>query len=216
MGTKKITILGFSEGYITMLFDMSNDTEFEIIDNLNIYNRDGIFNPDVSYTVNNEFLFDPNKKYLYGSGKSQTRSILKNKFDIPLENLSTVISDDSFVSNTSKIGSGCVINPKCTIAGKTIIGDNVFINRNVSIGHHTIIGNNTSINPGVNIAGHIEIGENCQIGMGATILDHIKIGNNTVIGAGSVVTKDVPDNVVAYGVPSKIIKNNVTYNNTTI
>ena len=40
------------------------------------------------------------------------------------------------------------------------------------------------------------------------IIDGIKIGRNSVIGAGSVVTKDIPDNVVAYGNPCKIIREN--------
>jgi acetyltransferase-like isoleucine patch superfamily enzyme len=44
--------------------------------------------------------------------------------------------------------------------------------------------------------------------MGVNILDGIKIGKNTIIGAGSVVTKDIPDNVVAYGSPCKIIRDN--------
>jgi len=209
MEIEKITILGCSDAYLTMLFDFTNNIEFEIIDNLNVYNHDRIFNPKTKFNIINDFVFDPSKKYLYGSGKTETRNKIKETFKIPLINLTTVISENSFISNTTVIGLGCVINPNCTIAGKTYIGDNVFINRNVSIGHHTIIGNNTSINPGVNIAGNVIIGDNCQIGIGATILDNITIGNNTIIGAGSLVTKDVPNNVIAYGNPCKIIKNNV-------
>ena len=48
-----------------------------------------------------------------------------------------------------------------------------------------------------------------MIGAGATILPRIKIGRNVVIGAGAVVTKDIPDSVVAFGSPAKIIKENV-------
>jgi acetyltransferase-like isoleucine patch superfamily enzyme len=44
--------------------------------------------------------------------------------------------------------------------------------------------------------------------MGTNILNQVKIGKNTIIGAGSVVTKDIPDNVVAYGSPCKIIRDN--------
>jgi maltose O-acetyltransferase len=50
------------------------------------------------------------------------------------------------------------------------------------------------------------IGDGATIGMGSNILNQVKIGKNTVIGAGSVVTKDIPDNVVAYGNPCKIIR----------
>ena len=65
-----------------------------------------------------------------------------------------------------------------------------------------------TINPGVNIAGNVTIGEGCQIGIGANIIDGVKIGDNTIIGAGSLVTKNIPDNVVAYGNPCKIIRKN--------
>jgi acetyltransferase-like isoleucine patch superfamily enzyme len=46
--------------------------------------------------------------------------------------------------------------------------------------------------------------------MGVNIIDGIKVGKNTIIGAGSVVTRDIPDNVVAYGSPCKIIRDNET------
>jgi acetyltransferase-like isoleucine patch superfamily enzyme len=45
-----------------------------------------------------------------------------------------------------------------------------------------------------------------QIGANSTILPDVKIGKNVVIGAGSVVTKNIPDNCMALGVPAKIIK----------
>jgi acetyltransferase-like isoleucine patch superfamily enzyme len=44
--------------------------------------------------------------------------------------------------------------------------------------------------------------------MGSNIIDNVKIGKNVIIGAGSLVTKDIPDNVVAYGNPCKIVRKN--------
>jgi maltose O-acetyltransferase len=52
----------------------------------------------------------------------------------------------------------------------------------------------------------IEIGSDCWIGGGAIILPGVKIGSKTVIGAGSVVTRDVPDGVVAAGNPCRIVR----------
>jgi len=113
------------------------------------------------------------------------------------------------ISKTSSIGIGVLINSKVSIAAHTAIGDFVSINRHVSIGHHTVIGDYCSINPGSNIAGNVRIGEGTTIGMGVNVIDGVKIGKNTIIGAGSVVTKDIPNNVVAYGSPCKIIRENV-------
>jgi acetyltransferase-like isoleucine patch superfamily enzyme len=53
--------------------------------------------------------------------------------------------------------------------------------------------------------GPIEIGDNVFIGVGSIILPNTKIGSNVVIGAGAVVSKDIPSNVVAVGVPARVI-----------
>ena len=52
----------------------------------------------------------------------------------------------------------------------------------------------------------IVVGNNVFIGSNTTILPGITIGNNVVIGASSVVTKNIPDNVVAAGIPARIIR----------
>ncbi|MDD6564092.1 MAG: DapH/DapD/GlmU-related protein, partial [Clostridiales bacterium] len=53
----------------------------------------------------------------------------------------------------------------------------------------------------------VNIGDDVWIGGGSIILPGVTIGNNVIIGAGSVVTKDVPDNTLAYGNPCRIIRN---------
>lgn len=52
----------------------------------------------------------------------------------------------------------------------------------------------------------VHIGNNCWLGASVTICPGVKIGNNCVIGAGSVVTRDIPNNSFAAGVPCKVIR----------
>ena len=52
----------------------------------------------------------------------------------------------------------------------------------------------------------IHIGNNVWIAANVVVIDGVNIGNNVVIGAGSVVTKDIPDNYLAYGIPCKPIR----------
>lgn len=65
---------------------------------------------------------------------------------------------------------------------------------------------NNSMNQTANHFLNTTIGEGATIGAGAVINDQISIGKHSFIGAGAVVTKDIPDNVIAYGTPAKVIK----------
>ncbi len=60
--------------------------------------------------------------------------------------------------------------------------------------------------PGLEVAKGITVGDNVYIGINCTLLPGVSVGNNVVIGAASVVTRDVPDNSVAAGVPARVIK----------
>jgi acetyltransferase-like isoleucine patch superfamily enzyme len=52
----------------------------------------------------------------------------------------------------------------------------------------------------------IALGDNVWLGAGATVLDGVTIGKDVVVGAGAVVTEDLPDGVVAAGLPARVIR----------
>lgn len=106
------------------------------------------------------------------------------------------------------IGENFFANHNCVIldGAKVTFGDNVFIAPNC--GFHTA-GHPIDFerrNQGLEYAYPITIGDNVWIGAGVHVMPGVTIGNNVVIGAGSVVTKDVPDNVVAVGNPCRVIR----------
>ena len=86
------------------------------------------------------------------------------------------------------------------------IGDDCFIGPNVSIYTACHSTDPVERNTRMEWAEPVSIGDNVWIGGSVTILPGVTIGNNVTIGAGSVVTKDIPDNVVAVGNPCKVIK----------
>jgi acetyltransferase-like isoleucine patch superfamily enzyme len=65
--------------------------------------------------------------------------------------------------------------------------------------------------PDLELTAPITIGDNVYLGLNCTILPGVNIGDCCIIGAGSVVTKDVPSNSVAAGVPARVIKSTDQY-----
>jgi sugar O-acyltransferase (sialic acid O-acetyltransferase NeuD family) len=208
-----LLILGKGDNIITMILDnlYSNNTmpNITIYNNLNLpilntFNHNW-FKMNVAEDVN----IDDYDAFTLGVYQPQHKIKIIQSLSPDMDKFINIIHNGLDISKTSTIGIGILINSKVSIAAHTTIGDFVSINRHVSIGHHTTIGDYCSINPGTNIAGNVTVGEGTTIGMGTNILHQVKIGKNTIIGAGSVVTKDIPDNVIAYGSPCKIIKDNI-------
>ena len=79
----------------------------------------------------------------------------------------------------------------------------VVIENNVQIGSHCAIYSVSTID---NSVGKVLLRNNCRIGSHSTVLPGVTIGKNSIVGAHSLVNKDIPDNVVAFGVPAKVIR----------
>lgn len=108
-----------------------------------------------------------------------------------------------------EIGDGTFINCDCIILDAC----KVKIGKNVMIGPRTCIF--TSSHPiyapvrisGYNISKPINIGDDVWIGGCVVLNPGVSIGKSSVIGSGSVVTKDIPENVIAFGNPCCVIRN---------
>ncbi len=148
------------------------------------------------------------KKAIVSVGDGSVRS----KYGAMLEeigfNLITVKHPTAVVSSNVNIGGGTVVFADAIVNSGTHIGKNCIINTGALIEHDNVIGENVHISPKAVLGGDVRVGDNSHIGIGATIINSITIGKNTIIGAGAVVTKDIPDDVVAYGIPARVIRPN--------
>ena len=126
------------------------------------------------------------------------------------------------------MGENVIFTPPfwCDYGYHIFVGDYFYSNHNliindgvrVSFGDHVFIAPNccftTAEHPvdpeqrkaGLEIARPITVGSNVWIGAGTTVLAGVTIGDNSVIGAGSVVSRSIPGNVVAVGVPCRVMR----------
>lgn len=127
-----------------------------------------------------------------------------------------------------RMGENVIFTPPfwCDYGYNISVGDFFYSNHNLIItdGAEVTFGNNVFIAPnccfttaehaidpaqrnaGLEAAKPITVGNSVWIGAGTTVLAGVSIGDNTVIGAGSVVTKPIPANVVAAGVPCRVLR----------
>ena len=140
----------------------------------------------------------------------------RNKIDELIKDILGKTGDSVFIEQpfhcdygkNIEVGNNFFANYNCTIldVGKVIIGENVQFAPNVSLytAGHPI--HPDSRNSGYEYGIGITIGDNVWLGGNVVVNPGVHIGNNVVIGAGSVVTKDIPDNMVAVGNPCKVIR----------
>lgn len=125
------------------------------------------------------------------------------------------------IRENNTIGNNVSIGSRSNIEHHVIIEDDVRIHSGCFIPEFSVLKKGCWIGPCVCLtnapyprSAHVKeelkgvvIGENAKIGANTTILPGVNIGKNVLIGAGSVVTKDIPDNAVAFGCPAVIVKN---------
>jgi len=117
-----------------------------------------------------------------------------------------VIHPTAVIGKNVEIGFGVVILSLCVIDVNCKIGNfTLFINGAIIL-HDCQIDEFASISAGATLGGRVSVGKFSAIALGTTVVDRITIGENTVIGSGSLVMKSLPDNVLAYGSPAKIIR----------
>ena len=135
-----------------------------------------------------------------------------------LKDLLGHVADDEIIVNQPfycdygkqiRVGKRFFANFNLTVLdeARVTIGDDCFIGPNVSIYTACHSTDPVERNTRREWAEPVTIGDNVWIGGSVTILPGVTIGSNVTIGAGSVVTRDIPDNVVAVGNPCKVIKN---------
>jgi sugar O-acyltransferase (sialic acid O-acetyltransferase NeuD family) len=120
----------------------------------------------------------------------------------------TIVHPAATVASSASLGAGTVVFAGVVVNPDTTVGENVILNTGATIDHDNHIGFHAHISPGAHLGGTVTVGEGTHVGIGSTIKNNVAVGAWSVIGAGSTVVRDIPDGVVAYGVPARVVRPN--------
>lgn len=203
---------GFAKEVLEILNKQSNLDQIAFYDDINedigdlLYDRFPVLKNEDQVRA---FFIEFGSRFTIGIGGPELRKLMYDKFINFGGVFTSTISDNAIIGNFgNKFLNGCNLMQGIVLTNDIYIGSGVLINQLASISHDVVINDFCEICPNVSIAGNCIIGEYSFIGTGAIILPKVKIGKNVIVGAGAVVTKDLPDNCVAVGIPAKIIKQN--------
>lgn len=139
-------------------------------------------------------------------GKCETRKEVVRKLEETGAGFVNVVHPSVLMSDSVKLGRGVVICAGSILTVNIEIADHVHINLNSTVGHDAVIGPYCTLSPAVNVNGHNRLGEGVFIGTGAVFAQEVSVGAWATVGAGSVVLRDIPANVLAAGVPAKVVR----------
>jgi sugar O-acyltransferase (sialic acid O-acetyltransferase NeuD family) len=120
--------------------------------------------------------------------------------------VATLCEPSAVVSYFAQIGEGVLLMPRVVVNAGARVGEGAILNTAAVVEHDCDIGAFAHLSPGVCLGGGARIGEGAHLGLGAIVLPNVTVGAGAVAGAGCVINKDLNDNVVAVGLPARIIR----------
>lgn len=142
----------------------------------------------------------------FGFGDCAARYALTRQLSEHNIELLTVIHPAASVSRSAEIGRGGYVGPQAVVEAQSRIGEGVIVNCGACVCHECSIGSAVTVCPGVMIGGKTRVGDRTWLGIGATLIDKVSVGAGCFIGAGAVVVSDLPDGVLAVGVPARVVR----------
>lgn len=137
-----------------------------------------------------------------GVGDNLTRRQIAARFS-SLEWL-TVIHPSAYVHESASVGPGTVVFAGAVIQPGACIGRHCIINTGATVDHDCVIGDFCHVAPGCNLGGAVALAEGVFMGIGSVAIQNASVGAWTTVGAGAAVVTDLPDHVVAVGVPARV------------
>jgi sugar O-acyltransferase (sialic acid O-acetyltransferase NeuD family) len=115
----------------------------------------------------------------------------------------TVVHPSAVVADGVTFGAGTFIAAGVVVNVDARIGRDVILNTGCTVDHDVVVGDHALVGPTASLCGESRLGDGVTLGAGAAVIPAKTVGRWATIGAGAAVVEDVPERVVAAGVPAR-------------
>jgi sugar O-acyltransferase (sialic acid O-acetyltransferase NeuD family) len=144
--------------------------------------------------------------FIVAIGDNRARQQIVDRLETLGCHFGRAIHPSAQIAKDVQLASGVMVMANAAINPGSSIGSHTIVNTSATVDHDCIIGDFVHISPAAALAGNVVVQEGAHIGIGSIILPGIKVGTFSVVGAGAVVTEDIPEGVIAMGVPARPVK----------
>jgi sugar O-acyltransferase (sialic acid O-acetyltransferase NeuD family) len=148
----------------------------------------------------------PHDAVVVAIGDNRRRREIAARLEAAGERLASARHPFSSVSPDARVGEGGMLSAGAIVAPGAELGRCVLLNTKASVDHDTRVGDFAHVAVGATVGARCVVGEEALVAVGASVVSGCRVGARTVVGAGAVVVRDLPEDVVAFGVPARIVR----------
>lgn len=139
-------------------------------------------------------------------GLPQARKRLTERASARRLPFASAVSPLAYLSREAEVGQGAMVFPHSFVSAGSSIGDHAVVNVGASVSHGARVGRYGTLGPGARLAGNVSVGEGCYLGICSSVIERVTIGGWATVGGGACVTRDLPGDVTAVGLPARVVK----------
>ncbi|GIQ62540.1 acetyltransferase [Paenibacillus cisolokensis] len=145
-------------------------------------------------------------EWIVAVGDNAARRALVERIGMGEERCASLVHPAACIAPGVPVGPGAVVMPGAVANPGARIGAHAIVNSGAVVEHDAELGPFAHLSPNAALAGGTVADEGAHIGIGASVIPGVRIGRWSVLGAGAAAIRDVPDGVVAAGVPARTIR----------
>lgn len=149
---------------------------------------------------------DRSQPFFVSIGEASDRRQVAARWEAQGHRLVTAIHESAVISPSARVGPGTCVMATAVLQAESRTGRCAIVNTAATVDHGTTLGDFVHIAPGAHLSGNVDVGDESWVGLGSLVKEGVHIAPRVLVGAGSVVVDDLPENIVAYGNPCRVVR----------